>query len=276
MMREQVSFWRVPEMANLELLQATYITHCFTRHAHDTYAIGVIQQGAEAFAYRGSNHVAPASHIVLINPGEMHTGHAATEAGWTYSMFYPDICLLQQAVQEISQPPHALPFFTQPVVYDPWLTELMVQLHRSLARSAPALEHDSRLLWTLTQLIARHAELRVRLQPVGSEPCAVQQIRAYLEAHYAENVSLDQLAAIANLSPFYLLRSFRRQVGLPPHCYLNQIRLTQAKRLLALEYPISQVAHLVGFADQSHLTRQFKRMWGVTPGQYQKSKNVQD
>jgi AraC-like DNA-binding protein len=73
---------------------------------------------------------------------------------------------------------------------------------------------------------------------------------------------------VANLSPFYLLRTFRDRIGLPPHGYLNQVRLIRAKKLLSQGCQISQVAHEIGFADQSHLTRQFKRMFGVTPGQY--------
>ncbi|RMF65685.1 MAG: AraC family transcriptional regulator, partial [Cyanobacteria bacterium J069] len=89
-MREQVKFWRDPRFGNLDLLHAHYVTHTFSRHAHETYAIGVILDGAEAFHYRGETHVAPAGSIVAIHPGELHTGHAAAADGWTYRMLYPD------------------------------------------------------------------------------------------------------------------------------------------------------------------------------------------
>lgn len=72
--REQVKFWLQPEWDNLELLHATYITHAFARHVHETFAIGVIEKGAEAFSYRGGKHIAPAGSIVVINPQEVHTG----------------------------------------------------------------------------------------------------------------------------------------------------------------------------------------------------------
>jgi AraC-like DNA-binding protein len=94
-------------------------------------------------------------------------------------------------------------------------------------------------------------------------------VREYLEAQYTENISLDAIARIANLSPFYLIRTFRKCTGLPPHEYLTQIRIARAKTLLAQGNAISQVADNTGFADQSHLTRYFKRIVGVTPGQYQ-------
>ena len=81
MTQETVKFWQVPEADDLELLRATYIRHSFARHTHDTFAVGVIQQGTEVFAYRGATHGAPKGSVVLINPGEPHTGHAADASG---------------------------------------------------------------------------------------------------------------------------------------------------------------------------------------------------
>jgi AraC-like DNA-binding protein len=105
----------------------------------------------------------------------------------------------------------------------------------------------------------------------------VQRARDYLDQHYAENVTLDDLAAAASLSPFHLLRVFRRTVGLPPHAYLTGVRVRQARRLLLADLPIADVAAQTGFADQSHLSRHFKRIVGVPPGRYrQNSKNIQD
>jgi AraC-like DNA-binding protein len=96
----------------------------------------------------------------------------------------------------------------------------------------------------------------------------VRRVRDYLAAHLAENVTLDQLAAVTDLSAFHLLRVFRAAVGLPPHAYLTQLRIAHAKRRLAQSQGVAQVAAETGFVDQSHLTKQFKRLVGVTPGQY--------
>lgn len=266
-MAEHVKFWRDRRYCNLELLHAHYVTHSFSRHIHDTFAIGIILAGAEGFTYRGRSHVARAGCVVIIHPGEVHTGHAATEAGWNYRMLYPDVCLLQQAAAEIRERDAGVPYFPEAVIADAEMTRLILRLHLALERSSSQLEQDSRMIWTMAQLVARHA---------GDRPSATQmprvhpvdRVREYLEAHYASNPSLEELGAIANLSPFHLLRSFRKQVGLPPHEYLNQVRLWQARRLLSAGQAIAQVAQETGFADQSHLTRQFKRMLGVTPGQY--------
>lgn len=267
--QEKIKFWREPALNNLELLHARYITHSFSRHAHETYAIGVIEQGAEAFTYQGEKHIAPAGSVVAINPGEVHTGNAASShVGWTYRMLYPDVKLLQQATSEAAQQRLKIPYFPIAVIQDSQLARAIVKLHHTLENTTCALERDSCLLWTLAQLIARHAGERP-IWRVGKESQAVQRVREYLAAHYTENISLDAITQVANLSPFYLIRSFRKCVGLPPHEYLTQIRISRAKTLLAQGYAIAQVAYDIGFADQSHLARHFKRIVGVTPGQYQ-------
>jgi len=88
--REQAIYWRATDLGNLDLLRATFVKHAFARHAHEGYALGVIERGAETFRYRGASHRAPAGSVVLINPGEAHTGQAAEASGWSYAMFYPE------------------------------------------------------------------------------------------------------------------------------------------------------------------------------------------
>ena len=114
--------------------------------------------------------------------------------------------------------------------------------------------------------------------PIGQEHQVVQRIQDYLKANYINSISLEQLARIANLKPLRLLRVFRKEVGLPPHTYLVQVRVARAKTLLSMKLPIAQVAADTGFTDQSHLTRHFKRLVGVTPRKYALGccKNVQD
>jgi AraC-like DNA-binding protein len=105
----------------------------------------------------------------------------------------------------------------------------------------------------------------------------IDRVRSYLEERYAENVTLDDLARFVNLSPYHLLRLFRQQTGLPPHTYLTQVRVRRARSLLRAGVPIAETALQVGFTDQSHLSRHFKRTVGVPPGQYARaSKIVQD
>ncbi|MDY6953262.1 MAG: AraC family transcriptional regulator, partial [Thermodesulfobacteriota bacterium] len=115
-----------------------------------------------------------------------------------------------------------------------------------------------------------HADAPPPLGTVGRERKRVKRAREYMEAHFHEDISLHQLASLAHLSPFHFVRVFRKELGLPPHAYLTQVRVNRAKALLAKGSKIADTAFDTGFADQSHLTRHFKRITGVTPGQYRK------
>lgn len=266
--QEIVRFWRDADLGNVEFLRATYITHVYSRHTHEGYAVGLIERGAETFEYRHSKFVAPAGHVVVINPGEVHTGQAATALGWSYNMLYPDVSLLQEATSQITGRTSDVPFFPDPVIQDDQLANAILGLHKALESGANALERQSRQLLVFGQLVARHADNRPNLITPTKEQTSVRLVREYLESLYARNILLEELASIANLSPYHLLRVFRQEIGLPPHSYLMQVRVRRAQEMLRARLPVSQVALETGFTDQSHLNRHFKRIVGVTPGQY--------
>ena len=274
--KEAVKFWRAPHLHNLELMQATYFDQVFARHAHDNFAIGVVEAGIGAFTYQGATQVAPAGSIFVINPGVVHTGGGFQ--GWcTYRVLYPEPALLQRVASEAADKRRDMPFFLTAIIRDERLSRLILELHRSLESVSTALEQESRLLWALAQMVARHSDAGVVTARVGREHKAVRQVQEYLEAHYAEQVSLDQLVELTGLSAFHLTRVFGQVTGLPPHAWQTQLRVWRAKELLAQGHAIAQVALSTGFAHQSHLNKHFKRLVGVTPGQYQRaSKIVQD
>jgi transcriptional regulator GlxA family with amidase domain len=196
----------------------------------------------------------------------------------TFRVVYVSPALLHTAATEVAGRTSSLPFFAMPIIFDTDLAELFLRFHMAHEVAASRLERDTLLLLVLTHCIRRHADTRPALAPLRGERERVQRVRAYLHDNYAENVSLADLAHLANVSPYHLHRLFCQEVGLSPHRYQTQVRVDRAKALLAQGLPISQVAVATGFADQSHLTRHFKRLVHVTPGRYgaQKSRNVQD
>lgn len=275
--QEQARLWRAHDLGNLEVLQASYTKHSFARHTHEEFMIGVIEGGGCAFYYRGDTHIALAGSIVLINPGEVHDGSGAETARLAYRALYPAVDVLQRIASEFAGKRQGVPYFTPPVVQDRQVSMLLCSLLESLDMPASALEQESQFCLALAPLIARYAEQRPQARNVGKEHQAVKLVRDYLEAQYAEQVTLAQLASLAQLSPYHLLRVVHAELGLPPHAYLTQVRVARAKKLLGLGMSIPQAALETGFVDQSHLTRHFKRQVGVTPGQYALgSKNVQD
>lgn len=272
--RETATFWRAEQLDGLELLRATYITHAFARHAHETFAIGVIEEGLHSFWWRGATHLTPPGDIVVVNPGEVHTGQAARHTGYTYRMLYPPAGLLQRVADEIYGRAWGIPFFPRAVIHDPVLARQIRDFHLTMERPASALERETRLVQALATLMLRHAEVRPPEQDGGPGQAAVRRARAFLDEHFAEAVLLAQLATIAEMSPFYLARAFRAQVGVPPHTYLEGVRVARAKSLLIAGHTLAQVAFDTGFADQSHFTHRFKRAVGVTPGRYARLRTV--
>jgi AraC-like DNA-binding protein len=121
--------------------------------------------------------------------------------------------------------------------------------------------------------LLRYADLD-RAIKVGKEPSRIARVRDYLETSFAEPIDLQELASIADLSRFQLLRAFRRETGMTPHVYLTDCRVRAARRLLTQGDEVADVALACGFSDQSHLTRIFKAHSGLTPGRYRQARNI--
>jgi AraC-like DNA-binding protein len=268
-------YFRLP-VHSVEALHARFVTHCYPRHVHDYLVIGLVESGAQAYWYRGQRHITPAGQIFLVNPDEPHTGESATVDGYVYRTLYPRADLLARVVEDLGTG-QGVPFFAGAVLNDPGLASLLSRLHQSLAEQHPKSECESLLFRALAHLIARHSETRANPKPAGSEREAVRKAREYLETNFSADVSLSELGALVSLSPFYLARAFEREIGLPPHAYLEGVRIRKAREILDRGSDLVSAALAVGYSDQSHLTRRFKRFLGITPGQYiRESKIRQD
>jgi AraC-like DNA-binding protein len=265
--KEWTQFWHHPRL-DIRLLRAFYVRHAYPRHSHDYYVLCVIESGVQSFSHGGAKYTTPAGGVILINPGAAHTGEPATKDGFQMRSIYPTASHMQMALDELAGRHKALPLFPEVRVDDPWATNSLVALHRSLAHGADLLEAESRLLWTLAQLIKRYAHSQVAEQRLGAEPGAIQRARDYIDEQFMHGIGLREIADHVALSPYYLLRAFRANIGMPPHAYLESVRIRQAQRLIETGKPLAEVAGEVGFSSQSHLTQRFKQIIGVTPGQY--------
>ena len=262
-------------LGTVNLMHARYVTQTFAPHFHEGYCLGVIEKGALGFRYRGEHVVAPAGAVNLAIPGEVHTGQAADDAGWTYRMFYLDCDLLASAASQMAGRATPLPFIREGVLFDSDLAAMIRWLHRGMQDPARSvLEKETGLLAVLDLVIRQYSRPHITGRPTGREPEAVAIAREYIHAHHHRDISVCELAAAAGLSPYHFIRVFSRQLGLTPHAYLTQVRVQEARqRLLAGESP-AETALPAGFYDQSHLTRHFKRIVGTTPARYRNS--VQD
>ncbi|MFN8418067.1 MAG: AraC family transcriptional regulator [Anaerolineae bacterium] len=259
------------DVYNVEFLHARFQQHAFSRHVHDYYVVGMIEDGYQTFSYRREKHRTAQQGIILLNPDEPHTGEPATPDGWfAYKALYPTLDFIQMAAAEVGSSEAQYPYFPQPVIYDSEIAQNLRALHQSLLLSSAPLEAETRLLSVFVKLILRHADLRSELPRVSSARTPIQRVREYIDAHYDQPINLTTLAQVAALTPYHLVRTFTAEIGIPPHSYLESVRIRQAQRLILAGEPLVEVALATGFAHQSHFNNRFRRLVGVTPGQYQR------
>jgi AraC-like DNA-binding protein len=267
---ETATLTRVHVFEPLELLRARYTRQRFAPHAHDEYVVGVVENGAARTSFRGGEDVHAVGSVITFAPGEVHTGAPATPEGWSYRTLYPSASLMCFIARETTGRDFA-PTFDGSYVHDPLLAERVRAAHAVLESSADSMRKECALLESLGELVLNYGSAPERPRPPILAPrstAALRRVRELLDAEYARTVSIGELAREAGLSSFHLIRVFRAAFGLPPYKYLELVRIQQARRLIRRGYALTHVVHATGFSDQSHLTRYFKRIVGVTPGSY--------
>jgi AraC-like DNA-binding protein len=257
----------------LNLLQAFHSRHAYPRHSHDYYVVAVVDQGLQSFTYAGSKYITPVDGIILLNPGDVHTGEPVDEHGFGYRAFYPTVQHMETAMLEFTGRRCDAPSFSAPRADDVQIAGAVRALHYALKANADPLECESRFLCTLIEIIKQFGDRKSRDQRIGHEHQAVQRARDYIHENYDQPLSLTQLAEQVHFSRYYLVHTFRDEIGMPPHTYLESVRIRQAQKLLSEGKPLAHVAHQVGFGSQSHFTQRFKQIIGVTPGEYAKHLN---
>ncbi|WP_051261818.1 AraC family transcriptional regulator [Desulfovibrio inopinatus] len=270
--KEWANFFTPEGLDGVECLRAHFMRRRFQVHAHDGYAVGVITSGALGFEYRGERLVATTGIVNTVVPGEPHTGEAAGEVGWSYRMLYLDAALVRSMLQEADVKSGDI-IFTPGIVHDASLAARIATAHRLLEEGQlSVLARQSLMRSLVVAWMIRHGRETRPGRTLSFDPTqALHRVRQKLEDEYAEDVSLEELADLAGLSPWHLNRAFRQVYGLPPHRYQTMIRVRQAKSLLLSGARVVDAALETGFYDQSHLTRHFTPQIGVSPGLYRKS-----
>lgn len=266
--REQTKFFHLDEFSGLSLLQASYHRQRFARHVHETFCIGVIEEGVQRFYRTGGEHVAPKGDIILVNADEIHTGSPGVETGWAYRAIYPHPDLMRLLSRDLINANGTVPWFPEAVVHDPGLAEQFRLVFNLLTRDGDKLLKESLLLSSIASLVMRHGRTPALARELPSVGHPIHMIKDLIASCPEEDYSLGQLAEMAHLSPWHFLRQFKKQVGLPPHAWLIQARLKRAQQLLRRGLPIPAVAARCRFSDQSHFNRHFKSSVGITPGEF--------
>lgn len=237
-------------------MEAALAGEAFSPHRHDTYAIGMTTAGVQTFRYRGAlRHCLPGEWHVL-HPDELHDGAAGTDGGFGYRIIYLDPALVQDALGG-----RPLPFVADPVIRGVgtavagWLAHIDEPLDDVEAVEVTAAVAD---------LLSRHSSERPAAR-AALDLDAVRRVRALLLDDVTSRHSVQEFERVAGMDRWAVARQFRAAFGTSPTRFRTMRQLDLARRLMRAGRPLGEVAAAVGFADQSHLTRMFKRAYGLTP-----------
>lgn len=250
-------------------MKAHFVDHAFERHSHETYSVGVTLSGVQTFHCRGALHASLRGDVILFNPDEAHDGQRGSHDGFGYAILYvqPDVMNeCQDRDAGLDAPRH----FAEPVVHDPAMGGVLLQAVEALGQPQETLRAQELTRTALTGLLLRHGERRSARSPRRAADARVDRVRDLLQAQFDSDLTVDVLAREAGLSRVHLTRTFSRQFGVPPHVYLNAVRVHRAQAALRGGMPLAEVAAACGFADQSHFSRRFKGSVGLAPGAWLK------
>jgi len=253
-----------PPEEGLERLEAFFEGHAYDPHRHDTYAIGYTLCGVQSFDYRGMKVDSTAGKAIVIHPDEVHNGRSGVETGFRYRMLYIEPFMIRDALGERAG---SLPFVRDVVADDPRLLAALRPAFDALDNGLEGLELDQIVVAIADALLARDPSAAKRSRSVTCS-MAVERARQFLHENFDRTVASAQLEEITGLDRYSLARHFRQQLGTSPYRYLTMRRLDQAKRSMRKGAALADAAFFSGFADQSHMTRQFKQAYGMTPGRW--------
>jgi AraC-like DNA-binding protein len=261
---ERLEFYRPAALPGVELMAAYESSqpwHVF----HERYAFCVCHSVAAGVRYRGRDDVVTDGSVLAREPGETHYNTFVAKPA-KFKTLYVDWPVVAFAACELghARTPHLAQFLS----HDPALYPALDGLCGAIEAQAEPLELQSRFAATVGAFL-RHAEGNVPATDYSKHgTLAVERAKAHLRERYSETVSLESLAAASGLSRFRLVHAFTGAVGIAPHAYQIHVRVERARSMLRSGVPPVQVATSVGFADQSHFTRHFKRVLHVTPSEY--------
>jgi AraC-like DNA-binding protein len=256
----RVAPWR----PGLERIEGFFAGHAYDPHRHDTYAIGYTLAGVQSFNYRGARAHSSSGETMILHPDETHDGRSGSDNAFRYRMIYVEPSLVLAALGGRMQ---ALPFAREVVQRDVRLLAALRSVLDDLDAGIDDLQADSFLAQLADILCTRD---RSAAKPRHGAPAmrAVRRAAEFLDEAGGQPVASAELEQVSGLDRFALARQFRAMLGTSPYRYLTMRRLDNARRMIRSGVGLADAALDAGFADQSHMTRQFKRAYGLPPGSW--------
>ncbi|MET7480507.1 AraC family transcriptional regulator [Streptomyces sp. NPDC005648] len=264
--RPEVSAWRPRVRGVVEVFHAHFTEYAYPMHVHEAWTLLIVDDGAVRYDLDRHEHGTPHDTVTLLPPHVPHNGSPATPHGFRKRVVYLDDTRLGDDLIGAA--------VDGPDLRDPTLRRRVGQLHTALGRPGEELEAESRLTLIgdrLRELLRPGQGQGHGTRPARPDPVLARRLRELLDEHVVDGLGLDAAAELLHAHPAHLVRAFSTAYGIAPHQYLTSRRVDRARRLLLDGRAPGEVASATGFFDQSHLTRHFRKLVGVTPGRYRVS-----
>ena len=233
----------------------------FSKHFHDTYTLGITYKGILKSYILNKDFYFYENSIRLSNPGDTHGGNSTS---WSHANFYPTIELLSSIYEDIYGE-RKVPYFLDHIINDKILYSKLHSFFVAYFSGFEKLDIETKLHEALSYLIINYTSYHKKPDNYFDDKKTVKLTYEYIKDSIETNFTLDELAENTSLSKYHFLRVFKKEFGLTPHNFIINQRVNKAHDLIKKGLKISEASIEVGFNDQSHFTRNFKKIYGYTP-----------
>lgn len=236
----------------------------FPSHVHDHYVIGTVLEGERVLVSDNHEHVLKKGDVFIFCPGISHSCSSADDKTFSFlSLNIANPVMLSFVIE--TGYGAVLPDFPRTVIRDECLSRELEALIGLILNQSSAIYKKERLL-SMSSCLFKYSHMQIEERNPSREE--IEKASLFMRMHFREHLSLEDIASPLGISKSTLIRAFSREKGLTPYLFLESVRIESAKALLEKGVFPSSVALDVGFSDQSHFSKAFKRLTGVTPGMY--------
>lgn len=264
-MKKELRTVTYDEELQIEAYRFEGFVRAFPNHFHEYYVFGYIEAGQRTLFCNSQEYAVGPGYVLIFNPGDSHACVQDDGGTLDYRGFNISKEVLQNLTEEI-ECTQELPVFSPNVIFNVETARCLRCLHEMVMSGSRSPDKEEHLLLLAALLVQEYGQSLPSSAPQYSKE--VEQVCAFIRQNHSERICLDQLCRCAGLSRSTLLRAFVRSKGVTPYRYLENIRISEAKKLLEQGVPPVEAALRTGFSDQSHFTNYFDRFIGLSPGAY--------
>ncbi|GKV65133.1 MULTISPECIES: AraC family transcriptional regulator [unclassified Sporosarcina] len=255
----------IDEDTRIEAYQLKGNVQPFPNHFHEHYTIGFIERGHCLVSCKNQEYTFSSGDIILLNPYDNHTFIPKGDETILYRGFIIHPEVMEELILKVTGQNH-LPIFPKTLVRDEELSDCLRNLFHMIVNGFSEIEKEESLFFLATILIGKYSQSFEKCLLKCQEE--VERACDFINRHYTENITLEQICQYAALSKSTLLRVFTKAKGITPYRYMITIRISKAKKMLEQGVLPVDAAFKTGFSDQSHFTNYFTTFIGISPGAY--------